>query len=1442
VKVEFKRIHTLQTLILVLGMALGVLMLNPLRAQVDRRAEIMKNRIISRLENSLGAKFSYEHVSPALLSIVLIRNLNITFEQGDFKAEVVRIYYNPFRGLTSDDPLRRIGRVVVQGGHLNLALSSESPLEEAAVVREIDDVWLLFANRSVELSDLSVEVHLDETIRLNANNVTLALNDESGIVRYKIAGMFHARNIDSSDSMGVIRAVVSSDGSFSPTEATANGRFDILSAASRHVVLQPISVDFTYANSKLAARRVGDNVPVDFSIDYSSDGWRMSGELEELNMADIALPGISSGWFTPYFSSIVDGRFRLSSSPTFDEFDYEIDMNLRTDPNAETRDYKAELKFRGSQSSVYIDKLRISSKWSSLSYAGVLDIERLAPDGFLTLGLDETLLGYPASLRFKLNTRAGVITAEPEVFETNDARFEDFRFLVIRENDSFVVSLIAVPEGRKSTREKKLTMDIFVDSRADLAVHGFVNVKGFESSFITRLIGLTGEFDPPLVGDFLFDMSASFEANVETWTASFNEFTLRHRDNQSNGLTISGRASPESWSLDSLRATWNEYVVDGRGFGRKLTEGGFAEGRVLFGEQSFPVTAKWFDDGSVVVNSDFGLTAYMGSESADGRWIEFVSESVSIPLSEGRMVTSIDLRGRVTPRGDWKLYINRARLLLTERLEKSDIAVAFNGNLSRNSVVVPEISVADEYGELTGNAIFETANNSQVLLGRLFLDGSGDEKYRITLDRDGDFWDVGLDISAARIERIVPDRLSGELFVDGNLRGALRNPLISLTLKASDGIFDGKPFEAQGVVSIESGLMRISDIRYSHNGMNFNRGLVLLNMEKGSLKSTAELHATYNQVPVSSGFSLAVDFDKSFGIAEIPYLLDSNYRGTIATQPIMWDSTPHLPAYTFHFSKDDDFFRIISPNSEMLNLSYAYGSGELDVRSGPKMPVISRAKGTIKDGNINLSFSELDIDPVLINYVMYRDPILLQYHVIFQSGRFVGGLDITGSLNNPEIDGILRAVDLRVDTPYTYAEIQPASTDIHFEGHTITIDRLHIPVGDGILYGGGFIVMDRFRVVEIDMVYGATATPKGAGVPVYYPLLGVNLDGVFIGEVRMTGGNKHFYLEGDFTFPRLRASLGTPRTPVSQIREGVYPSAVFLDFDFITGNNCIFYLPNERLRIIRATAETGQTVNLVFSNEPYNLVLTGSLPIKTGDIFYFDRDFRITEGSLRFNESFNEFNPMLAFRAETRVRDERGEDVQVALVYNAPIMSDFNPTIETVPPRSDILSLFGQAIAPYSNSQDNRGASRMLLATSGIFGQMGIVQPFEKALQEGLNLDMVSIRTDIIENTLAEGLTRDANSGLTTQSQSLGRYLDNTSMYLGKYVGNSLFFSGVVSADYLEGRRGNSVFGGLEFRASIDLEMATPFFSILWSYSPSPQTDEGFVAGNKITLRRRFSY
>ncbi|RKX78708.1 MAG: hypothetical protein DRP49_00435, partial [Spirochaetes bacterium] len=1119
-KIRFSRIQIYQFSLLLLSLLLGFLVIFPLREAADRRAEILKNRLIVQLEDSLGIDISYDSISPALLSIVTVRGLKVEFDTGDFSAERVRVFYNPLRRLTGqeDDPLKLISRIAVNESALDLSLSSADEKDSEASPKIAFDPWPLLADKSVDITGFSVDLNLDESSVFSAEDVSLQLKDDNGTVRYSLQGTLFASSSGELENFGRIETSLSSRGRYSPSLKTANGRLDLLKAESNLVDLQPLAVDFTYSGNELTARRLDDSVPLDLEIRVSDKEWSINGEAVGLSLREIAAPGSTVGSWDPWFSSVIDGAFVFSSSNAFQTMNYDVDLNLYLQAGKLPWDAAAELKFRGSEESADIDIIKLSSGWGDFTYTGSFSISNLAPEGRIAFNLEERLLGYPVATVFNLKTNNGAISAEPVLFEAAGLDFEDFRFLIIREPDIYTLSLLVVPGKEGDDTVRRLTIDGLFDNSASPVFHGFADIQGFDSAYIARILGLNNPDSLPVIKNSIVNMQGYFEANRDTWVLLVNDGELKDKDNQKNYVSFKGRASPGTLSVDSLRVSWNDYIVDGRGYGQSTENGGIAEARILIDEEMYPLNAKWFSDGKLQIDSDFGFSAYLGSRTVNGRSLQVLSNDISIPLKKGFITADMDIRGRVS-RNDWDLYINKTNLVFTGTPADSELTISFNGTVNPRSIILPDIKILDNLGDLTGNAYFESSDAGKRMNGRFFLGSESEEAYDITLFKDYNFWDIGININSARLERLMKEGVKGRLTANGRMTGTLDNPLINLDISTAEGSLDGEPIEARGTLSMETGRIRVQDLYYQYEGMSLNRGLFLANLSNGTIRSTAELNATFNQVPVSSGFSLAMDFDRSFSLLELSEIPQTGFKGTMATRAILWDSKEHLPAFTFQFSKNDDFFRVQTPDRSILDIEYLFDSGELNILSGDPMPVVLQGGGVVKDGRMNLSFPEFSLDPVLINYAMFRDPILLQYHVIFQSGRFTGNLDIKGPTSNPSINGEILADKLQMDTPYTYADIQPASTKIHFKDHRIDVDTIEIPIGDGIVYAGGYIVLDRLKIVDFDMTYGGKGTARGRGVPVYYPMMGVNFDGVFTGEVRMTGGDKYFLLTGDITLP-----------------------------------------------------------------------------------------------------------------------------------------------------------------------------------------------------------------------------------------------------------------------------------------------------------------------------------
>ena len=54
-------------------------------------------------------------------------------------------------------------------------------------------------------------------------------------------------------------------------------------------------------------------------------------------------------------------------------------------------------------------------------------------------------------------------------------------------------------------------------------------------------------------------------------------------------------------------------------------------------------------------------------------------------------------------------------------------------------------------------------------------------------------------------------------------------------------------------------------------------------------------------------------------------------------------------------------------------------------------------------------------------------------------------------------------------------------------------------------YGEGYMVLDNWKISEIDMIFGCQALGQGDGIPGSYPLLGIYLDGLTTAEIHMDG-------------------------------------------------------------------------------------------------------------------------------------------------------------------------------------------------------------------------------------------------------------------------------------------------------------------------------------------------
>ena len=194
-------------------------------------------------------------------------------------------------------------------------------------------------------------------------------------------------------------------------------------------------------------------------------------------------------------------------------------------------------------------------------------------------------------------------------------------------------------------------------------------------------------------------------------------------------------------------------------------------------------------------------------------------------------------------------------------------------------------------------------------------------------------------------------------------------------------------------------------------------------------------------------------------------------------------------------------------------------------------------------------------------------------------------------------------------------------------------------------------------------------------------------------------------------------------------------------------------------------------------------------------------------------------------------------EVKIYLDADSPF-SKFSPRFSSDPPRADadILAMIG---APLVNRAETQGIGLTAgLVYSDLLGHNWILRPFEQKVRQVLNLDLFSVRTQIVQNLVAQKVL-----GTTLNP------LDNTSVSLGKYLGNDLFLEMLVSLQQplapvaLVAPGGGLIAASTALQPDLELslEWATPFFLLDWTFEPQhPETM--FLSDNSISFSWRITY
>jgi hypothetical protein len=436
-------------------------------------------------------------------------------------------------------------------------------------------------------------------------------------------------------------------------------------------------------------------------------------------------------------------------------------------------------------------------------------------------------------------------------------------------------------------------------------------------------------------------------------------------------------------------------------------------------------------------------------------------------------------------------------------------------------------------------------------------------------------------------------------------------------------------------------------------------------------------------------------------------------------------------------------------------------------------------------------------------------------------GYATASVQIRGSLGDPEFFGAAYGQSVRLRVPQFLAEdVRPIVPMIEsIEGNEMRFGPLPASVGEGMGMVSGWFRFDRWipNIFSIDIT-----VPRDTPLPFKFDIQGVLAQGNVAGTMNIAMEDLTVKVIGDLTPSETEISLDAVEMALAQ-QQDVFGSLlipVVVDIGITAGRKVEFLWPTREFPILQASADMGTRAQVTADSLARRFSFTGDVKLRSGEVFYFERNFYIRNGLLSFKEDERSFDPRITVRAEARDRSSEGPVTISMVVDNAPLLS-FTARFESVPALSqaEIFSLLGQNITGAPQGGEDGTIKNAFLPATDILSQFQMFRRWQGAARDFLRLDMLSFRTQVLQNAVfqATGLQDPID-----RNNLVSNYFDNTSVFIGKYIGSDMFAQFMGSLRY----DANKVdWGGYTFEPDFGIELQSPLGSFRWNLVPiHPET------------------
>jgi len=1211
-------------------------------------------------------------------------------------------------------------------------------------------------------------------------------------------------------------------------------------SSKEYFTVQPLSFTLDFKDGILTLNTAGDNIPYSGFIYYNT---ATNGIATEVNFDNFLLANFVK------FSQPHNDLNRVFFMPVTGNASFFSDgsaMRYRADfQGADAQNNSFEVKTHGTDKYIAFDKLSIIAPYNKKTdnlFSGELDITGrigFSPlESAGTISLKKFSLGTDDFFNafFTVSTQNKEIRITGDNISSGQLTLDKFNiFLLPTEKDlSIVVSL---------SGENEKTTDMFaalnysprhLEVSATVASFSLFDYMQMASPFSKDVI------NPPFGKNYLSD--SSIAADI-FFTTDFDKVVYNVPNMIFTAQDVTGRFS---FAGTDRMFTLSESVISKNGTDLTVSaQYNFANpsdvGFILsakYMDLAWNVEGQILDKTTLVIRDPNGLHVY-GSISGSGG-ISGYMEGVNFPLLVNNKTVYFNfyLTLRYTTKDFW--YIDVAHFNARDTGASQGINY-FNvsGAIDNDGASFRNLMIRDNIGELAGSVNFSWDTDFSYLNFLVNLTDGREKGENYTAEGIVNKNHLKMTASASdmRLDRFLNNGKNGKVTGPVYLSGMAEisgDSVKSFTAKCDlESIyFKDNAVKASGEVVFSNDELTAKGLKIEYDKITAVIPLLQLSRVDSYAKVIGDIKGVVINKWLQGNFNLDAKFQDIDSWLEIDKALAS-VNGSFKADRILYGLEDQDP-FSFVFANKNGAVSISGGPKNMLKFEMDKDGNFFTSLSSP-LPIQSTVVGIYKDGIINAHCSDFYMDLSAAWGLTGETP---DFSII--GGYITGKVDIRGSIFDPEFYGTARGTSFRFLVPnFIGQEIKPVPFNAVLEGNELVFGPVPTAVGNG---GGTIKGWLRFEKWIPENVGLEIIVPRNTPIPYSLNITGFLAKGDVSGRINILNENKMMDISGSLYANN--TEMGVVIEEVMQARGETEKQAnpIVVNLTVTTGPVAEFIWPNTSAPILRANPEIGTVVTIFADSMTGQYSINSDITIRSGELYYFDRSFYIRQGNLTFRESDQQFAPRISARAEIRERTDSGSVTVSMIIENEPLLS-FVPRFEASPSLTqlEIYSLLGHSMYAKGgvNEGNNDTAGRVLLSSTtdilsqffanSELGQITGIRQFERMVRNLLNLDMFSVRTKFLQNVV---VTNTFAQTTVDRTNRVGNYFDNTTVYIGKYIGQDMFIQGMLTMRYDENRL---TMGGLKLEPDVGIEFTTPLFNIRWDFFPySPEN--WWINDNSITI------